>query len=115
MRSYVIRRVLLLIPTVFFALSFLFVLFFQLPGDPANLIAGGYNRTVDPGVISRVEERYGLNDPLPTQFVHYWERTLTWNLGESYRDRRSVNEVLGEHAVNSMRLGIWAILIEIVV
>jgi ABC-type dipeptide/oligopeptide/nickel transport system permease component len=115
MPSYVVRRILLIIPTVFLALSFLFVLFFTLPGDPAELIAGGANRTVDAGVKERVEERYGLNDPIPTQFVHYWDRTLHWDLGDSYLNRRSVNEILGDRAVNSLRLGIWAILIEIVV
>jgi oligopeptide transport system permease protein len=113
--TYVIRRLLLIIPTVFVALSFLFVLFFLLPGDPAKLLAGGSDRTVDEGVIERVEERYGLNDSKPEQFVNYWQRTLQWDLGESFRTRRSVNEILGDRAVNSVRLGIWAILIEITV
>jgi oligopeptide transport system permease protein len=113
--SYIIRRVILIIPTVFFAISFLFFLFFVLPGDPAQLIAGGNDRVVDPGVLERVEEQYGLNDPVLTQFVHYWERTLHWDLGESYQNRRSVNEILGEAAPRSIRLGIWAIGIEIVV
>ena len=115
MTSYVIRRVLLIVPTVFLALSFLFIVFFTLPGDPANLIAGGGNRTVDPGVIERVEQRYGLDDPLPTQFVNYWKRTLTWDLGDSYINRRSVNEILGDKAINSIRLGIWAVIIEVIV
>ena len=115
MTSYIIRRVLLIIPTVFLALSFLFFLFFLLPGNPAELLAGGNNRTVDPGVIERAEARYGLDKPIPVQFVKYWNRTIRWDLGDSYQNNRSVNEILGEHAVASLRLGIWAILIEIVV
>jgi ABC-type dipeptide/oligopeptide/nickel transport system permease component len=115
MTSYVIRRILLIVPTVFLALSFLFFLFFTLPGDPVSLIAGGGGRTVDPGVVERVEARYGLNESLPNQFVNYWERTVKWDLGESYLNRRSVNEILGDKAINSVRLGIWAIVIEIVV
>ena len=39
MIGYIIRRLLLLIPTAFLALSFLFFLFFLLPGDPAELLA----------------------------------------------------------------------------
>jgi ABC-type dipeptide/oligopeptide/nickel transport system permease component len=115
MTSYIIRRLLLIIPTVFFALSFLFFLFFTLPGDPAQLIAGGANRVVDPGVMERINDRYGLDDPIATQFVDYWKRTIQWDLGESFLDRRSVNDILGEKAVNSIRLGIWAIIIEIIV
>ena len=115
MISYTIRRLLLVIPTVFFALSFLFLLFFALPGDTANLIAGGGDRNPDPIVIEQVEERYGLNDPLIIQFKDYWTRTIQWDLGESFSDRQSVNELLGEKAINSLRLAFWAILIEIVV
>ena len=115
MTSYIIRRVLLIIPTVFLALSFLFFLFFLLPGNPAELLAGGNDRAVDPGVIERAEARYGLDKPIPVQFAKYWSRTIRWDLGDSYQNNRSVNEILGEHAVASLRLGIWAILIEIVV
>jgi oligopeptide transport system permease protein len=115
MPSYIIRRILLIIPTVFLALSFLFFLFFTLPGDPVNLIAGGGDRTIEPGVLERIEERYGLDDPVPVQFVNYWKRTITWDLGESYVDRRSVNEILGDKTINSLRLATWAIIIEIVV
>ena len=66
-------------------------------------------------MVERIDERYGLDDPIPVQFVDYWERTIQWDLGESFLNRRSVNEILGERAVNSLRLGIWAIIIEIIV
>jgi ABC-type dipeptide/oligopeptide/nickel transport system permease component len=115
MTSYIIRRLLQILPTVFVALSFLFFIFFLLPGDPANLIAGGAERNVDPGVLARVEARYGLSDPILEQFTHYWQRTLQWDLGESFLTRESVNEMLGRKAVASVRLAIWALLIEIVV
>jgi ABC-type dipeptide/oligopeptide/nickel transport system permease component len=115
MTSYFIRRLFQIAATVFVALSLLFFLFFTLPGDPASLIAGGSDRVVDPGVVQRVEERYGLNDPLHEQFLHYWGRTIRFDLGDSYRDRQSVNDLLAERAPRSLRLGIWAILIEIVV
>jgi ABC-type dipeptide/oligopeptide/nickel transport system permease component len=115
MTSYVARRLLLIIPTVFFALSFLFFLFFTLPGDPVTLIAGGADRNPNPITIQQVTERYGFDDPLVVQFKDYWVRTVKWDLGESFQTRRSVNELLGEKAVNSLRLSIWAIIIEIVV
>jgi oligopeptide transport system permease protein len=115
MTSYIIRRLLLIIPTVFFALSFLFFLFFTLPGDPVNLIAGGADRNPNPITIQQITERYGFDDPLVVQFGNYWKRTLQWDLGESYQTARSVNDVLGERAVNSVRLAIWAIIIEVIV
>jgi ABC-type dipeptide/oligopeptide/nickel transport system permease component len=115
MISYLIRRVLLIIPTIFIALTFLFFLFFMLPGDPATLIAGGSDRTVDEGVVERAAARYGLDEPILEQFGAFWSRTLQWDLGHSFENNRSVNEILGERAVASIRLGIWAIIIEVVV
>jgi peptide/nickel transport system permease protein len=115
MTSSILRRLLLIIPTVFIALSFLFLLFFALPGDPANLIAGGAERNIPQQTLDQINERYGLDSPLYEQFTDYWQRTVQWDLGESYLSRRSVNSILGEKAVASLRLAIWAIIIEIVV
>ena len=115
MTSYIIRRLLQIVPTVFVALSFLFFIFFLLPGDPARLLAGGAERNVDPGVLERVEERYGFNDPIVEQFTNYWQRTIRWDLGESFLTNESVNDILGRKAVTSLRLAIWAIIIEIMV
>lgn len=115
MPSYIIRRLLQIVPTVFVALSFMFFVFFLLPGDPARLIAGGAERNVDPGVLERVEERYGLGDPMHEQFVNYWQHTLRWDLGESFLTRESVNDILGRRAVASVRLAIWALIIEFIV
>jgi len=115
MASYVIRRLLLIVPTVFFAISFLFLLFFVLPGDPANLLAGGGDRIPNPIRVEQVNDKYGLDDPIATQFVNYWKRTLTWDLGESFATGRSVNEILGDRAKNSLRLGVWAIIAEVLI
>jgi ABC-type dipeptide/oligopeptide/nickel transport system permease component len=104
-----------IIPTVFVAISFLFFLFFVLPGDPANLIVGGGERNIDPEVIAAAKARYGLDDPLWVQFKDYWVRLLHWDLGESFANRRSVNDILYERAPRSIRLAFWAILIEICV
>ena len=103
------------IPTVFIAISFLFFLFFVLPGDPATLIAGGMERTPNPEVVARANERYGFNDPLWRQFVAYWGRVLRWDLGESFINGQSVNSILYEKAPRSIRLAIWATIIEITV
>jgi len=115
MPSYIVRRLFLLIPVIFFALSFLFFLFFVLPGDPATLIAGGADRRPDPGVVERAAERYGLNDPVIVQFGNFWKRVLVWDLGQSFINDRSVNDILGEKAPRSVRLAIWATILEIIV
>jgi len=115
MTAYIIRRLFQIVVTVFFALSFLFVLYFALPGDPATLLAGGAGRVPDPTTIRQVTDRYGFDDPMPVQLLNYWQRTLQGDLGESYQSGRDVTDILKETAPRSIRLSIWAIIIEIIV
>jgi len=115
MTSYIIRRLLWIIPTVFLGLSFLFFLFFMLPGDPETLLTGGAARNVPEDVVERARERYGFDDPLIVQFGNYWKNFLQWDLGESPVDGGSVNETLGDAAPRSLRLATWALIIEVVV
>jgi ABC-type dipeptide/oligopeptide/nickel transport system permease component len=91
MTSYIIRRLLIIIPTVFVAISFLFFLFYALPGDPATLIAGGADRNPNPIQIQQINERYGLDDPILVQFFNYWKNVLSGDLGESFQRGQSVN------------------------
>ena len=115
MFSYIIRRLLIIIPTVFVAISFLFFIFYVLPGDPATLIAGGADRNPNPVQIEQINERYGLDDPVIVQFVNYWKNVLQGDLGESFQQGKSVNEIVADKAPNSMRLAFWAFGIEVLV
>lgn len=116
MGAYATRRLLLLIPVIWGTLTILFLLFFVVPGDPVDLIAGsGGSRAVAPQVRANIEADYGLDKPLAEQYVAYFERLAQGDLGESYANGRSVNEILGETLPASIRLAIWALIVEVVV
>ena len=115
MTSYIIRRLLLIIPTVFFALSFLFLLFFALPGDPANLIAGGADRNPNPIRLEQINEQYGLDDPISMQFVNYWKRRSTGTSATPSRAVAASTTSSTRRRQNSLRLAFWAIIIEVIV
>lgn len=114
MGPFVARRLLVTVPVVWAALTLLFALFFVLPGDPVELIAGGGGtRAVSESVRANIEARYGLDQPWYVQYAAYWGRTLTGDLGESYASRRSVGSILAATAVASARLAIWAVALEV--
>ncbi len=115
MTAYIVRRLVQVVVTIFFALTFLFLLYFALPGDAATLLAGGDGRVPDPVTVRQVQDRYGLDDPLPTQLASYWQRLVQGDLGQSYQSGRDVTSLLLEAAPRSIRLSIWAIMIEVVV
>lgn len=78
---YLIRRILLAIPTLIGAATVSFLLLRVLPGNPAELIAGPY---ATPQVIAHIHRQLGLDRPLSSQYFHFLGGLLHGNLGTSY-------------------------------
>lgn len=106
------KRLLMLIPVI---LGVTFIVFFILsltPGDPADIITGG---RVDDATIQAVREEFGLNDPLPVQYIRYMKNLLQGDLGVSYATRRPViKEVLAVFPA-TIKLTFWAMLVSILI
>ncbi len=114
MGSYLLKRIVQLVLTVWAALTIIFFLFFALPGDTANLLTGGEGK-IPEKTLALIEKRLGLDDPIIVQYGNYMKRTVQWDLGQSFKTNQNINELLGEKAPNSIRLGIWAIAVEVII
>jgi ABC-type dipeptide/oligopeptide/nickel transport system permease component len=114
MIKYAVRRIAMLIPIVFGALSLLFVIFYLLPGDKIAVLSGAGGKRLPEAVRKNIAHRYGLDQPIWRQYLNYFGRLAHFNLGDSYIENRPVTETIGKNFVQSIRLAIWAILIEIV-
>jgi ABC-type dipeptide/oligopeptide/nickel transport system permease component len=91
----------------------MFFLFFALPADPAELIASqGGQRAPDPQVVENIRQRFGLDDPVPVQYVKYLGRMVQGDLGKSYRSGTEVTSLIKDRLPTSMRLAFWAMCIE---
>ena len=112
MTAYIIRRVFGLLITVWAALTLVFFLYFMLPDDAANLLAGGGNRSVPESVVKNTAKKFGLDQPIYVQYFKYLGNVVTLDFGQSWKDGRDVSEVIAERAPASLRLAIWAIAIE---
>jgi ABC-type dipeptide/oligopeptide/nickel transport system permease component len=113
MGSFLVKRSLQLLLVVWGSLTLIFFLFFALPGDPAELLSGSEKFNAEQ--VAKVKARYGLDDPIVVQYGNYMKRVVQWDLGTSYKDNTSVNDTLNRTAKASLRLGFWAILIEVVI
>jgi ABC-type dipeptide/oligopeptide/nickel transport system permease component len=111
MLGYIVRRTLMVVPVVWAALSLLFLLFFVVPGDPVDLLAG--ERAVNAATRAAVEEKFGLDKPWYVQYGDYWSRLARGDLGNSFRQNRPVTDLLKEKAPESVRLAVWAVIIEV--
>jgi ABC-type dipeptide/oligopeptide/nickel transport system permease component len=112
--SFIIRRLLQLLFIVWGGITFLFILFFALPSNPADLLAGGGNRAPNPQVVKAVEKKYGLDDPIYVQYFRYMGHVVTFDFGKSYKTNESVNDIIKQRLPASLRLAFWAVMIETV-
>ncbi|MCU1461495.1 MAG: binding-protein-dependent transport system inner rane component [Acidimicrobiales bacterium] len=113
MGGYILRRALLVIPVVVGAVTLLFAAFL-VTGDPVETIAGG-QRAVSATTRAQIIHKYGLDEPSYVRYGRYIGRLVRGDLGDSYKQGRSVNDILRQDAPASLRLAIWAIILEILI
>src|SRR5215470_17845582 len=108
MRSYFVRRLLLIIPTLFGISIISFLIIHLAPGDPAAFKFGqddrGSSQPLTAEMINETRALYGLDQPLPVQYVRWFKRILTFDFGESLRDHRPVIAKLKERIPVSIKL-----------
>src|SRR5947208_12081484 len=105
MGRFIVRRLLQMVLVLLGASAILFTALFVLPSDPVGSLAGS-DRARDPVVIQQLQHRYYLDRPLAVQYVHYLDRTVHGDLGESFRLQRPVNQILGAKLLNTVRLAL---------
>ncbi|MDO8982500.1 ABC transporter permease [Cypionkella sp.] len=112
MYSYLIRRVVMLVP-VFLAVSLvIFLILHFIPGDPIdNLLKVGSS----PEARAQMEARYGLDQPLPVQYGIWLSKVMQGDLGTAIVARRPVSDLILQALPHSLRLGGFALLFSSVV
>ncbi len=112
MTQYVIRRVLISIP-IFAAVIFLvFVVARLLPGDPCHATLG--ERATDEQ-CRQFAIRFGLDQPIPIQFLRYVQDVFAGDLGSSIQLRLPVTDLIIQRMPTTVELTFYALLFAIVV
>ncbi|MEJ7761727.1 MAG: ABC transporter permease [Thermomicrobiales bacterium] len=113
--AYLVRRVLLLIPLMLGLSILMFTLIHAAPGDPVTALLGP-RAAGDPRVVEQARENYGLNDPLPIQYITWLGNVVQGDLGRSYAyNNVPVLGLLGERAWATIQLQGIALLIALVI
>lgn len=102
MATYALRRVLQTIPILFIISILLFLMVRAAPGGP--LTAARRNPNSSKEQIEAIEEKLGLNDPLPVQYGRWLGSMLRGDMGDSIKFRRPVSEMIGERIPNTLTL-----------
>jgi peptide/nickel transport system permease protein len=99
---YLGRKVVWLVATLYGVVTFNFLLFHVLPGNPVRLLARSGHLT--PQAVADITRVYGLNHPLGEQYLIYLLGLLRGQLGLSYTYREPVGTLLGQYLGNTVLL-----------
>lgn len=113
MLNFIIRRVLIAVPVLFAIALATFLMVQAMPGGPFDAV--GFRAMPEP-IRELLEQRYGLNDPLYTQFFRYMGSLLQGDLGPMLRDRsQDVNDIVAQTFPVSIQLGILSLILGFVI
>lgn len=85
------------------------MLLYLVPGDPARIIAG---KNATPEMLQRIRHELGLDLPWYQQYFNYMNKLIHGDLGNSYRFKRPVIDILLDAAPKTAQLAIFAIILE---
>lgn len=105
MIRFLLRRLALVLPTLFGVLVVSFLLLYVAPGDPVQAMVG---ERADSATLVRLRKELKLDRPLPVQFGHYAGKLLQGDLGTSYITRRPILKELLQRFPYTLRLALAA-------
>jgi ABC-type dipeptide/oligopeptide/nickel transport system permease component len=108
MAAYLIRRVLLFIPTLWVAITLVFVIFRLIPGDPAQLAAG---ESASEEVVETIRRDMGLDRPIAVQYVRYLGDLVQGDLGHSRVYQQGVGDEILNRLPATLKLALAAMAI----
>ena len=128
MIAYILRRLVLMIPTLFGVVTLTFVITQFVPGGPVEQMmaqlqhggargetgsTGGYHgaQGVDPQQVAEIRKQFGFDKPPLTRYALMLKQYATFDLGQSYYQHQSVWEVIVSRFPVSLSLGIWTIIL----
>lgn len=108
MIGYIIRKTLIAIPTIFVAVTIIFLMMRVIPGDPATAALGNY---ASESAVQALKERMGLNRPIYIQYFDYLKGLVHGDLGKSFVNRNPVAPLIRKVVPYTIDLTLSGILI----
>ncbi len=115
MWSYIVGRMLAIIPVVLLVSIGTFGFINLLPGDPVVALLGSASQGIDEQTLALRREELGLNRPLPVQYLDWLGGVVTGSLGRSATTRQPITEALGERFPVTLQLALASFVISLAI
>ena len=112
MGRYLIRRILQAIPLLFLLSVFMFTLIHLMPGGPDQVI---FNPHLSPTARAALRAHFGLDDPVPIQYVKWLGRALVGDFGFSFANNLPVTYILSQRFPATLELFGFALIFALVI
>ena len=112
MKTLLLRRLAVLLPTLLLVSMMVFGLQKLLPGDPALALAGEER---NPEVVEYLRHKYRFNDPIPVQYAVWLKALVHGDFGTSVRTRLPIGTMLAEKLPVTIELAILSMLVALLV
>jgi peptide/nickel transport system permease protein len=113
LRRYVIKRLLLVFPTLIGVSVLIFMLVRLMPGDPVSMYVGAEQASEQQ--IAIVKRDLGLDKPLPVQYLYYVRKLVQGDMGHSFGSKMPVRELIFERLPATAELGFTALVIALAI
>ncbi|HEX2598859.1 MAG TPA: ABC transporter permease [Terriglobales bacterium] len=107
---YLALRLLYTLPVIWLVVSLVFLLIHLVPGDPVLQMLGEGAAATD---IQAARHAYGLDVPLPKQYLNYWKGVLHGDLGSSVRMGQTVSKLIAQRYPYTLELTLASLAIAI--
>jgi peptide/nickel transport system permease protein len=111
MLTWVLRRILAVVPVLFGVTLAVFSMLFLVPGDPVKMMLAEFVTT--PDQIAQMRAQLHLDEPILSQYGRFVGNALRGDLGMSIRSRRPVTTEIGENLASTAQLAVAAMLVAI--
>ena len=115
MQGYIIRRLLLIIPTLFLLGTILFMMLQFIPGDVASTLLASEENAASPEAIAKLRQELGLSDPLYAQYMRWLAKMAQGDLGYSPYFNQSVWDAIKPKIDVTVTLAILGVLVAIAI
>jgi peptide/nickel transport system permease protein len=111
-RRYLLRRLLESVVTLVLVTMVVFAGVRALPGDQVRALVGEES---DPAVLEQLRHEYGLDQPIPVQYVRYVGKALSGDLGTSARTGLPVADTIGHALPVTLQLAVFSIVVAVLI
>ena len=112
MMKIIARRVAWTVLVIWFVITATFLMVAAIPADPAKALLGPH---ADTAAVERVKKHYCLDEGIVVQYGCWLSSVVRGDLGESYRSKRPVSDIIADKIGPTVKLALAAIFLQLVI